>query len=189
MCSIIVPADELNIHNQFKLVASVALACTAFIKIFLPVESSIKIKWPNDIYISDRKAGGILIENKIIGSKWRWVVVGVGINVNQTEFEGELAQHATSLKIETHQDFDVVTLVKELSKTITLDVANLPFVRDEEVMRSYNSLLYQKNKIVKLKKDNMVFETTIKTVDRGGNLLTSDVLDRAFTVNEVSWIL
>ena len=41
---------------------------------------------PNDLWIDDRKAGGLLIENKYRGISWNWSVVGIGINVNQLHF-------------------------------------------------------------------------------------------------------
>ena len=47
-----------------------------------------RIKWPNDIYWCDRKAAGILIENLWQGSDWKFAVVGIGVNVNQTIFQG-----------------------------------------------------------------------------------------------------
>ncbi len=69
MCSIILSADQLRIQDQFKFLATIALTCAEFIK-GVSTNSSIKIKWPNDLFINDRKAGGILIENKILGSSW-----------------------------------------------------------------------------------------------------------------------
>ncbi len=63
-----------------------------------------KIKWPNDIYVKNKKLGGILIENKIKGSKLGYSIIGVGLNVNQTDF-GIL--NATSLKLERNKKYSV----------------------------------------------------------------------------------
>lgn len=49
-----------------------------------------RIKLPNDIYIGDRKICGILIENSILGEKINWSIIGIGLNVNQTEFPSDL---------------------------------------------------------------------------------------------------
>ena len=46
----------------------------------------VKIKWPNDIYVFDKKISGILIENQIFNRKLKQVIVGIGLNVNQSEF-------------------------------------------------------------------------------------------------------
>jgi BirA family biotin operon repressor/biotin-[acetyl-CoA-carboxylase] ligase len=58
----------------------------------------IKLKWPNDVLIDRKKVAGILIENCWNGTELKGCVVGIGINVSQEGFEGELAQTATSIK-------------------------------------------------------------------------------------------
>ena len=63
----------------------------------LPVD----LKWPNDLMIAGKKAGGILTEMHADPEAIRFVVVGIGLNVNQEKFPGELANIATSLRIET----------------------------------------------------------------------------------------
>ncbi|MEO7802146.1 MAG: biotin--[acetyl-CoA-carboxylase] ligase [Ginsengibacter sp.] len=189
MFSIIMSTDKLTIQQQFKFTAAIALACVSFIRNLLTTITKFKVKWPNDIFINDRKAGGILIENKIQGSTWRWAVVGVGLNVNQIDFTDELKKSATSLKMETGNDYDLEEFGRRLSRELITTIENLLTISTETVMNDYNYLLFKKDEKVKLKKDNMVFETTIKSVDSSGNLITYDALERSFTVNEVSWIL
>lgn len=70
-----------------------------------------KIKWPNDIYIGDKKVCGILIENDIMGAKMSKSVVGVGINVNQTVFNPELP-NPTSIITEINKQTDRVVLLE-----------------------------------------------------------------------------
>jgi BirA family biotin operon repressor/biotin-[acetyl-CoA-carboxylase] ligase len=72
--------------NPFVFSAGMALACYDFIK-EINIED-VSIKWPNDVYIGDRKAGGILIETVYKGSSWEWAIVGIGINMNQIQFDG-----------------------------------------------------------------------------------------------------
>lgn len=59
------------------------------------------IKWPNDLLLRGKKVGGILTEMHAEPSQVRFVIVGIGLNVNQEQFPGELASVATSLRIET----------------------------------------------------------------------------------------
>jgi BirA family biotin operon repressor/biotin-[acetyl-CoA-carboxylase] ligase len=82
---------------------------------------TVECKWPNDLLINERKFCGILLE-----SSWKvsptdslrreslldFVVIGVGINVNQEKFPAELHRTATSLKIECGRDFDRASLVR-----------------------------------------------------------------------------
>lgn len=62
---------------------------------------SVDLKWPNDLLIQGKKVGGILTEMHAEPSQVRFVIVGIGINVNQERFPPELAKAATSLRVET----------------------------------------------------------------------------------------
>ena len=71
---------HLKLADQFILSAAVAVACYDFFSSYALDETS--IKWPNDIYWKDRKAGGILIENILQGTDWKYAIVGIAININ-----------------------------------------------------------------------------------------------------------
>ena len=73
-----------------------------------------KLKWPNDIYVDDRKLGGILVESTLQGNKPPVVVVGVGLNVSTREFPPVLAEVATSLAIAGAQSLDRDRVAAEL---------------------------------------------------------------------------
>jgi BirA family biotin operon repressor/biotin-[acetyl-CoA-carboxylase] ligase len=60
----------------------------------------VDLRWPNDLLIGERKTGGILVESKTEGDAVSFVVIGIGINVHQSAFDGNLATPATSLDIE-----------------------------------------------------------------------------------------
>jgi BirA family biotin operon repressor/biotin-[acetyl-CoA-carboxylase] ligase len=62
---------------------------------------SVDLKWPNDLVISGKKLGGILTEMHAEPSQVRFVIVGIGINVNQQKFPADLAGASTSLRMET----------------------------------------------------------------------------------------
>jgi len=84
------PSFQL-LENQFYL--SKAIACgilfglQEWAKITIGETLPLYIKWPNDIYLDNQKLGGILIENNIQSSKWAFSIVGIGLNINQMEFE------------------------------------------------------------------------------------------------------
>ncbi len=85
--SIIIEMQWLPVRQHFHLSVAVALGCLDFFSKF--IKNGVKIKWPNDIFIYDRKAGGILIENVVKGNLWQWSVIGIGLNINQENFEHE----------------------------------------------------------------------------------------------------
>jgi BirA family transcriptional regulator, biotin operon repressor / biotin---[acetyl-CoA-carboxylase] ligase len=62
---------------------------------------AVDLKWPNDLLLGGKKAGGVLTEMHAEPGQIRFVIVGIGLNVNQERFAGELAETATSLRLET----------------------------------------------------------------------------------------
>lgn len=87
---------------RVPLVALVAgLAVRDAVAKLVPARSdAVKVKWPNDVLVSDKKVAGILVESSIQGSKVDHVVVGIGVNVHTRNFPDELAPNATSLALE-----------------------------------------------------------------------------------------
>ena len=76
------------------------------------------IKWPNDIIINGRKAAGILTEMQAEVERILFVVAGIGINVNQTVFDGEIAKKATSLRLESGRIYKRAEIIKKLAENI-----------------------------------------------------------------------
>jgi BirA family biotin operon repressor/biotin-[acetyl-CoA-carboxylase] ligase len=81
---------------------------------------AVDLRWPNDLLIGPRKAGGILVEAKNQGSAVAFAVVGIGINVHQRAFDPTLATAATSLDIEAGRRISrqevLVALLKSLER-------------------------------------------------------------------------
>lgn len=109
-------------------------------------QSGICIKWPNDIYLQGKKLAGMLIQNSWQGQQLQWTVMGVGLNVNETQFPAELASKATSLRMASNQ-------AGEINKTALFDtiLAYLPLIFDTYVTprrfdalhEAYHRLLYR----------------------------------------------
>ncbi len=96
------------------------------------------LKWPNDLLIQGKKFGGILTEMNAEATRVRHIVVGVGINVNQTHFPGELEASATSLRMATGSEWSRVELCVALLKSLHREYQNLlanPGAQEEIVRR------------------------------------------------------
>ncbi len=184
--SIIIQPDKCFFQKQFLFNAAIATACYDFFKDLAGDETS--IKWPNDIYWRDRKAGGILIENKVMGKSWNWAVVGIGININQLVFKDELL-NPVSLKQISGKDHEPLELARKLHKKIIRGIDAVTEIKFPAIMKYYNEHLFQRSNIVRLRKDNVVFETCIKEVNSFGQLLTEDSLEREFSFGEVQWVV
>jgi BirA family transcriptional regulator, biotin operon repressor / biotin---[acetyl-CoA-carboxylase] ligase len=184
--SLILNTDTLRTDQQFYLSMGIALGVNDFIKEYTGGETA--IKWPNDLYWRDRKAGGILIETVFKGTAWKWAVAGIGININQTHFDKSLP-NPVSLNQITGKSYDIVALAKELYVFVMKRVEALTTVKADTFVQEYNSNLYRLNQSVKLKKANATFKTTIKGVSLSGQLHTADTMERQFDFGEVQWIL
>ena len=183
--SIVLEPAALKIQEQFKISVAVSLACFDFFKGLCSEE--IFIKWPNDIYLRDRKAAGILIENVLQGNNWKYAVAGIGININQSVFNSQ-ANNPTSLKNITGKNYNTVELARDLYEKVLLRANDLEIKSFADLLKEYNSNLYKLNTAVKLKKETVFFETTIKGVNEQGKLLTTDIIDNAFDFGEVEWL-
>ena len=171
--------------QQFHLSCIISLGCYDFFNENASGKTS--IKWPNDVYWSDRKAGGILIENVFQASEWKNAVVGVGLNINQTQF-GELEKRAVSLRQITGKEYDPLVLAKELHARIMNEFNHL--LKDPgRVLDSYSRQLYKKNETVRLKKGTLVFDGIIRDVTNFGELIVAHPLEEKFAVGEVEWVL
>ncbi|HVX49990.1 MAG TPA: biotin--[acetyl-CoA-carboxylase] ligase [Chitinophagaceae bacterium] len=177
--------NGLAVSRQFYLSMAVALATHDTISKYVNSESC--VKWPNDIYINDRKAGGILIENIIRGDKWQWAVAGIGLNINQTEFDAG-ALRPVSLAQVTGRQFDVQALARELCTALTRRYEQF-LKKHEQLTDEYNAVLYRRGKTVRLKRQNIVFDAKIKEVTPDGMLHVEGAMWDAFAFGEVEWVI
>lgn len=177
------PTDSL-IRQQFQLSTLVAVATRAWFASY--AGDNVFIKWPNDIYYGDRKAGGILIENILQGSNWKWAVVGIGININQYNFPIQLA-NPISLSQITEKKYDVIELANELNSSIEKYVAWWEAGRWQEIFDNYNNNLYRKDMLTRLRKGNVIMTCTLKSVSEDGRLLIQEDDAISFSVGEVSF--
>lgn len=190
LSTIINPAP-LRIAQQFQLNACVAVGVHKFFSEYAGIDT--RIKWPNDLYWQDRKAGGILIES-VVGTgspesdRWQWAIVGTGININQTLFASRL-RNPVSLKQITGKHYDPLFMAKELCAVFEKFFLQLKEKGFENIYTQYLNILYKKNETVKLRKKNRVFEAEIIGVSRKGKLITKHSTEEEFDFDEIEWLL
>jgi BirA family transcriptional regulator, biotin operon repressor / biotin---[acetyl-CoA-carboxylase] ligase len=180
--TIVLKPTTIKLLQPFHLSVAVALACYDLLEKFMG--DVVKIKWPNDLYWCDRKAGGILIENIMRGKEWRWAIVGIGININQTQFSQEIV-NPVSLKQMTEREFDTIVLATELQKLV-MKRATQSF---DKLLEEYNTHLYKRNEVVKLKHTDEIFTTTVKEVAANGELVCFSDKEQRFGFGEIEWII
>ena len=129
----------------------------------------VTIKWPNDLLIDDKKLGGILTELNAESDSVKFVVIGIGINVNNTR--SSLPAKATSLKEETNETVSRVELLRQI--LIELEKHYLILQRDgfgyiTEKWRELSSMLGSR---VRVNYRNQHLEGIALDVDMDGSLL------------------
>jgi BirA family transcriptional regulator, biotin operon repressor / biotin---[acetyl-CoA-carboxylase] ligase len=182
--TIILEPGKLQASELFLLSMMAAVSVQQFLG--GKVKEEMKIKWPNDIYWRDRKAAGILIENLWQGDEWKFALIGIGINVNQTDF-GELNSKAVSLKEITGKESEPLLLAKELSNILE-NQYQLLISLPSQIREQYKMHLYKLNEKVKLKKGARIFEAELKDVSYNGQLIVQHGFEERFNVGEVEWL-
>ena len=131
----------------------------------------VSIKWPNDVLINDKKVCGILLEGQIL----EYLVVGIGLNVNQKVFPEGLRRPATSLSLEANKDFNIDEIEQKLFSNIVKDLSNLNENDCLDYFRNHNYLL---NKRVKVLMNDQPFIGEVIGIDDNFflQIKTSDML-------------
>lgn len=176
--------------KQFLISEVVSLAITCELNDITP---GFKIKWPNDIYYGDSKVAGILIEHTLTSSAIGQTIIGIGLNVNQTEFRSN-APNPISLKQITGKDFDPKQLLERICSKIEQNINRLNLLLDAAIAThsQYLGQLYRndgKPHTFALP-DGTRFEAYISYVKPDGMLcLRIGDEEREFAFKEVSFII
>ena len=132
---------KLKAAEQWRLSMLVALTVREVIasRLVAISPSRLTIKWPNDIYIDDKKLVGILIENMLQGAHVGYTIAGIGVNVNQTEWLSS-APNPISMKQITGEEYDVESLLHEWIDTMKL----WENYSTEDIRQAYIEHLYRR---------------------------------------------
>jgi BirA family biotin operon repressor/biotin-[acetyl-CoA-carboxylase] ligase len=122
-CSVIL-RPQLPPSEALIISLAAALAVRAAVREIAP-QLLADLKWPNDVLLGGKKFCGILTEMTSEATRVRYLVVGIGINVNQLKFPAALSEIATSLRIETRAEWSRVELCAALLKSLDQEYRNL----------------------------------------------------------------
>ena len=139
--SLILKPTFLPAESQYNLTMAIAVAVQKTVAELLP-EEQVSIKWPNDIYVGDRKICGILTSCQVMGSHISQAICGIGLNVNQILFP-DWAPNPVSLCQIASREFDLDEVLKTVLEEINGCYETLK--TDSKCIREkYLSLLYRK---------------------------------------------
>lgn len=148
--------------------------------------AGVKIKWPNDILMNGKKLCGILIENQIRGPQVSSSIVGIGLNVNQTDFS---LPNATSVLLSSGKSFDLSNMLNDLLLKFEIRYLQLKQNRAHLLKEEYLSNLYWLNEVHLFASQGTPFEGTIKEIDVFGRLgISTPSGNRYFDIKEISFL-
>ncbi len=173
---------------QFSLSVAVSVALQAVLQGF--AREKVSIKWPNDIFIGDKKVAGILIENTIAGKQLKHAIIGIGVNVNQDQFPDKLNGTAVSLKQILHENVNREKLLHEICKQLEVDYLALKEDLTSDLQSRYLKNLYRINERASFRTDGNVFEGVIKGVTPNGclKIRTLDHEELEFGIKEIEFL-
>lgn len=185
--SILFNPTFLSAYQQFYMSKVVALAVFDFISLHT---DKVSIKWPNDIYVEDKKIGGILIEHVIEKTYLKQTIAGIGININQNKFPGSLP-NPVSLAQLTGQNFDIEELLEDLAGVIDYRYSMLKDKDLSTIDKNFNEALFRYQVLARYETEDGLFEGTVTGVEPTGELIIKDKSGktRKFLHKEVEFVL
>ena len=183
--SVLLHPAEIRANWQFRISEAVSVALCETLEHFFrslsPSDSSsdsgeqeVTIKWPNDIYVGDRKICGILIENRLKGSTITDSIVGIGLNVNQREFRSD-APNPVSICQLTGEETDREALLQAFLQALSEAFEMEP----EALAQAYRSRLYRREGMYRFSDSQGVFEAKVLNVLDDGRLVLLDAEGKA----------
>ena len=183
LLSIFLKPDNLSVSHQAYLTYFTSVSLLAILR---KIGISATIKWPNDIYIGNKKIAGILIENSINAQQINHSILGIGLNVNQLNFEG---LNATSIRQEmgkVYQRNEVLfMLLNEMNKNWPLLNVHAPILKEK-----FTANLFQLNELKTYQSEQNFFDGIVRGVDDNGMLLLEVAGKlKTFDLKEITFIL
>lgn len=182
--SILRNAKALKVGQQFYPLMAASLAVKDVLQKLLI--KNVRVKWPNDILTDNDKICGILIESIIKGRRFDAMIIGVGLNVNQTSWNG--IPRATSIKTKTGITFDLEEVLNMLLAQFHIYVEKLIQGKFDEIKSDYEAHLFRKDKpSTFIRNSGDQFTGIIKGVTDAGKLilLEEDNITNEYDLKEI----
>jgi BirA family biotin operon repressor/biotin-[acetyl-CoA-carboxylase] ligase len=166
-CSFVVFHKNAFVRDQFVFNMLIAVAVSNYLD-SKGIEN-VKIKWPNDILVNNRKIAGLVIENSLKGDKISSSIVGVGLNLNQEWKEENFETPSTSLKMITGENYYYEKEVVELAEQIKKHLDYFKAGQYELISKMYHQNLYQYQDNVEMIIDNNVVNARLEGINSDGS--------------------
>ena len=179
--SMLIHPTDIPASQQFRITEMVSVALCEVLEQYI---GDVSIKWPNDIYMGDKKICGVLIENRLQGNVIVDSIIGIGLNVNQTEFVSD-APNPVSLRQLLGREIDREALLHDFLETLETVSSS------ETTYSAYRNKLFRLGKQAVFSDETGRFEGTIQDVETDGRLLIKDLAgqERRYAFKEVQFVI
>ena len=179
--SMLIHPTDIPASQQFRITEVVSVALCEVLEQYI---GDVSIKWPNDIYMGDKKICGVLIENRLQGNVIVDSIIGIGLNVNQTEFVSD-APNPVSLRQLLGREIDREALLHDFLETLETVSSS------ETTYSAYRNKLFRLGKQAVFSDETGRFEGTIQDVETDGRLLIKDLSGQArrYAFKEVQFVI
>jgi BirA family biotin operon repressor/biotin-[acetyl-CoA-carboxylase] ligase len=179
--SMLIHPTDIPASQQFRITEVVSVALCEVLEQYI---GDVSIKWPNDIYMGDKKICGVLIENRLQGNVIVDSIIGIGLNVNQTEFVSD-APNPVSLRQLLGREIDREALLHDFLETLETVSSS------ETTYSAYRNKLFRMGKQAVFSDETGRFEGTIQDVETDGRLLIKDLAEqeRRYAFKEVQFVI
>jgi len=165
--SLLIYPSMIPVARQFLISEISALSVFATLKIY---SDHFHIKWANDLYWRDRKICGILIENELQGDRLAHSVIGIGLNINQEQFDNQLPNPVSLTQI-TGKQHDRETLMRQIIRQFESYYARLKNGEWDAIHNEYQALLIGRNAFCSYQDATAVFDAKIERIEPDGQLV------------------
>ena len=187
--SLLIYPSQVSASEMFVLSEAFALSVRDAVKACLPDGKAlnVSVKWPNDIYVDDKKIAGILIENTLQGSHTDRCVIGCGLNVNQDTFYSD-APNPISLFQLTGQTHERRPILEDIVGAFMRRYEAIKNRQYQTIYDEYMDALYTRDGIHLYKDSAGSFEAEVAGVEPDGHLVLRDMQGkkRCYAFKEVA---
>lgn len=185
--TVILYPEFLAANQQFLISKCISLGIYDYLSEYI---SDVSIKWPNDIYVEDRKIAGILIENDLVGSAVKDSIIGIGLNVNQEYFPHDIP-NPVSLRQMIEKRLPLKKELRKLCGYLDKRYTMLSRGKADKINREYHDHLFRLNEMSWYQAQGYSFRAKIVGVSDYGQLILENEAGKTleYSFKEVGFIL
>lgn len=165
---------EIPFAQIFQIHVGVSMVLIDFLSEITQGQINFNVKWPNDIMAENKKCAGILIETKSTESGVNEMIIGIGVNLNNTEFPSQLV-HAVSLKQISAEHYPIENSFNILIQRLEQIVRTMPLRETwDRLFENYQQSLFKRKQQIEVIYKGELLMVELEGVDESGRLIVKE---------------